>query len=350
MGEAAADAVDAMLQKDASATVLLAQIHAAHDEGRLESEPAVAALLLGVQEGCSRKESKAAWKNKFEKPLSKLQDVGRQDVEQAMKLLEIAEETVVRGTRLWTPAGKNAGVAATRALGCKDLKKPVALLGVDLSVEVAQLDIGESAGLVLITEGAEHVSDAMIARHMAEHSPVRPRAAALRIAADAEAPLSDGGARRREAVSVVCAFMHSEPPPGSMSTMAKRQRTEKADRVRVSHVLLRWADMKNEDEFQRPDFPPPTRSQAEAERTLLEMAEELLRAGQPKTLKDRFKAKVLKHSECSTALNVPHADLGWVEPGGAEPPLEMAAFDIPVGGLSDVVVTSRGAHLMYRLA
>lgn len=68
-----------------------------------------------------------------------------------------------------------------------------------------------------------------------------------------------------------------------------------------------------------------------------------------KTLGARFKALVLKHSECSSALTVPHADLGWLEPGGAEAPFEIAAFDTPLGGLSDVVVTTRGAHLMYRL-
>merc|ERR1719428_1592349 len=115
----------------------------------------------------------------------------------------------------------------------------------------------------------------------------------------------------------------------------------------MSHVMLRWAGLKGDDEFQRPGMPVPTRTQAEAEKELLELAEVLLAARDPKTLGARFKAAVLKHSECSTALKVPHADLGWLEPGGAEPSFEVAAFDTALGGLSDVVVTSRGAHLMY---
>jgi parvulin-like peptidyl-prolyl isomerase len=118
----------------------------------------------------------------------------------------------------------------------------------------------------------------------------------------------------------------------------------------VSHVLLKWRGLKGEDEFERPGKPAPTRTQAEAERELLELMEELLAAGDHKTLGARFKVEVLKRSECSTALNVPYADLGWVEPGGAEPAMVAAAFDTPAGGLSDVVMTSRGAHLMYRLA
>lgn len=86
----------------------------------------------------------------------------------------------------------------------------------------------------------------------------------------------------------------------------------------------------------------------DAERELLEVLEELVQ-GPPKTLAGRFKAEVLRRSECASALNVPYADLGWIEPGGAEPALEAAAFATPVGGLSDVIVSSRGVHLMHRL-
>lgn len=64
----------------------------------------------------------------------------------------------------------------------------------------------------------------------------------------------------------------------------------------------------------------------------------------------RFKKEVLLRSECSSALNVPYADLGWIDAGGAEPALEAAAFAAPTGGLSDIVVSTRGVHLMYRLA
>ncbi|CAK0899252.1 unnamed protein product, partial [Prorocentrum cordatum] len=83
------------------------------------------------------------------------------------------------------------------ALGCRDLKSPEALLGASLAAEVVKLDVGEVAGLALVTEGAESVTDAMIAQRLGEHSPGRPRAAALQIALDAkraEAPTGGSAA------------------------------------------------------------------------------------------------------------------------------------------------------------
>lgn len=352
--EAACEAVESMLEIDATATVLLADIHCAHDEGRLAADATVAIKLLGVSEGCTAAQASKAAKEKFHAPLSKLQNTARQDVERALKILGVAEESAVRGTQLWLPAEADVGMHVTRALGCKDLKSPVKLLSSELSVEIIMLGCNEISGLALVTEGAERLTDPMVARRMAEHAPGRPRAAALRIATDGAKLAADStdGKRKRGITTAVCAYFRGESAGdtfGSGANPAKRLKTGLPERVRVSHVLLRWAGLKGGDEFERPGMKPPTRTQAQAELELLNLAEGLLMAREPKTLGARFKAMVLKHSECNTALNVPHADLGWLDPGGAEPPFEVAAFDTPLGGLSDVVVTSRGAHLMYRL-
>eukprot|EP00929_Paragymnodinium_shiwhaense_P109577 TRINITY_DN76051_c0_g1_i1.p1 TRINITY_DN76051_c0_g1~~TRINITY_DN76051_c0_g1_i1.p1 ORF type:complete len:757 (+),score=224.24 TRINITY_DN76051_c0_g1_i1:78-2348(+) len=352
--EAAAKAVEEMLQADKSATLLLAQIHFADGEGRLAAEPAAAAKLLGVQEGCGKAKAEKACKAKFDLPLSRLQDHGRRDVEHAMKILGTAVETVARETKLWTPADADEGVKVTRALGCRDLKLPRPLLSSELAVDLVHLLPGEPAGLALVGEGAEQMSNSMIASRIMPHCPGRPRAAAQRIALDARQAAWDRGERPRDCLSIVCAMMGGEPSASSTQgagpPAAKKLKTGRPERVRMSHVLLRWAGMKGEDEFLRPGMPAPTRTQAEAEKELLELMEVLLAARDPKTLGARFKAEVLKRSECSTATNVPYADLGWIDPGGAEPALEVAAFDTPVGGLSDVVVSTRGAHLMHRLA
>mmetsp|Transcript_32434 Transcript_32434/g.89699 ORF Transcript_32434/g.89699 Transcript_32434/m.89699 type:complete len:758 (-) Transcript_32434:80-2353(-) len=348
--EAAADALDGMLSADAAAAATLARIHCACDEGSLAADPGVAAKLLGVEECCGASAAKKA-AEKLQASLSRLQNVARQDVERAIKILQTAVESASRTGQLWRPADSELGVRVTRALGLKDLKQPVKLLGSGLGVEVVQLGLTEMAGLVLLTDGAESVSDADIARRCAQHAPGRPRAAALRIAIDgSEAAPPE---KRRKAVTAVCAFFGGDGSTSVDSSilgppLAKRAR--KPDRVRMSHVLLRWTGLKGEDEFERPGMPQLVRTQAEAERELLMLLEDLLADAQQKTLAARFKAEVLKRSECSTALNVPHADMGWLEPGGAEPALEAVAFETPVGGLSDVVVTSRGAHLMYRLA
>lgn len=348
--EASINLVESMLQTDAAATALLAEIHCAHDEGRLGADAGVAAALLGVTEGCTPSEASKAAKKKFQDPLNRLQNVARSDVERALQILEVAQESASRGTQLWSPPEVDVGVQVTRALGCKDLKSPARLLSSDLTVEMVQLGVGDMTGLALLAEGAEDLSDVAVAQHMATHAPGRPRAAALRIALEGARLAKEGRRDKRKAISVVCAFFRGESmSSGDSAPPAKRQRSGYPDRVRMSHILLRWAGIKGGDEFERPGMPAPTRTQAQAERELLELAEKLLAARDPKTLGARFKAMVMKHSECQTALNVPHADLGWLEPGGSEPPFEAAAFDTPLGGLSDVVVTSRGAHLMYRL-
>jgi len=344
--EAAATAVEAMVQADVAAAVLVAQISYEHDQGRLAADPLCAAKLLGVQAGCSLKDAKEARKRKFEKALSGLQNVARRDVERSLKILDVAVESATRTAQLWMP--ESDGVRVTRALGCKDLKAPLPLLSASLTTEVVHLGPCETVGMVLIADSDRPTCLSTIAGRLASHSPGRPRAAALRLTLDESgaAPLG-----QQSSVSAVCAyFSHEEPGEVASGPPAKRARRGRPERVRVSHVLLKWRGLKGEDEFERPGKPAPTRTQAEAERELLELMEELLAAGDHKTLGARFKVEVLKRSECSTALNVPYADLGWVEPGGAEPAMVAAAFDTPAGGLSDVVTTSRGAHLMYRLA
>eukprot|EP00928_Gymnodinium_smaydae_P015538 TRINITY_DN15750_c0_g1_i1.p1 TRINITY_DN15750_c0_g1~~TRINITY_DN15750_c0_g1_i1.p1 ORF type:complete len:767 (+),score=156.02 TRINITY_DN15750_c0_g1_i1:96-2396(+) len=362
--EAAADAVEAMLRADMAATQRLCDLHSMYDAGTLATAPAVAAKCLGVAEGCGREKASAASK-KLKEGFEKLQHTSRDDVERALFILDVAVDCVAKDSKAWNPPSKDLGVTTRSVLGCKDLKAPKPLVNSKLNVEIHQLGLSEPAALVLITDGAEALLDSQIAVRCSEHAPGRPRAAALRIALDARSAASQVTATSTQRaaaappVSAVCAMFAGDgcepwaasaasgaPPP------AKRARSAnpKPQAVRVSHILLRWVGLKVQDGFERPNWRPPTRSQADAERTLLELMERLLKADDPKTLGRRFKAEILRLSECSTALNVPHADLGWMEPGDAEPPLEVAAFDLPIGGLSDVVVTSRGAHLMYRLA
>lgn len=348
--QSAADAVETMLQTDQSATILLAEIAAAHDGGKLSSDPAVAAKLLGVQEGTAAGKVKEAVKRKFHGPLSRLQHVCRKEVEQAFLTLEVAEEAVARGTCLWTPTGADEGVQVTRALGCKDLKAPVPLLAAGMVAECIELEPGTCVGVALLADGANSVAEFEVARQLARHAPSasappRPRAAALRLA------LQGAEQARLSAVGAVCAYFDFDGVPSTSSGLppAKRARTAKPARVRISHVLLRWIGLKGDDSFGRPGFEVTPRTQGEAEQALLVLLEELI-AGDPKTLGTRFKAEVLKRSECYSALNVPYADLGWIDQGGAELSLEAAAFDTPIGGLSDVVTSSRGAHLMYRMA
>lgn len=343
--EAASSAVTSMLYADLQATELLAQIDAAWDSGRLLADPSVALKLLGVPEGCGPKQIKQTVEKKFQVPLGRLQRACPRDVERALRTLEMAEESVIRGSVLWTPPEADEAVSVTRALGCKDLKSPVPLLTAGLAAECIEISPGTRVGVALLSDGAAGVTDQEVALQLAAHCPGRPRAAALRLVLSA--------ARQTESpTAAICAFLDFESPNGTavQTPAAKRARlAAKPERVRISHILLRWAG-KPEDEFTRPGVPVPTRTQAEAEQELLQYLEEMSDED-PKLIGSRFKELVQKHSECASSLNVPYADLGWIElGGGADAQVEAAAFATPVNGLSDVVVSSRGAHLMYRLA
>ncbi|CAK0855544.1 unnamed protein product, partial [Prorocentrum cordatum] len=102
--EAACSAVEAILQVDASAAALVAELFAAQDSGSPEADPAAAARLLGLGEGCGAAAAKEAAR-RFLEPLGLLQDVCPQLVRQALRILEGAEAAVARGVpALWTPA------------------------------------------------------------------------------------------------------------------------------------------------------------------------------------------------------------------------------------------------------
>lgn len=340
--DAASTAIEAMLQADADAAAHLAEIYAAHDESCLVADPSKAAKLLGVTEGCTKEGAKQASKRKFYAKLSRLQEVCNKDVAQAYRILTTAEDAVVRESKLWIPPDCDAGVSVTRALGCADLKSPVQILTSGLATEVVELKPGFVYGLALLAHDLHSVDEATVAARLQQHR-LRPRAAALGLSLGR--PASEAGA------GAVCAYLEV---PGSAQAAGAPPEAKRAkvmgrpDRVRISHVLLTWASLKGVDEMARPGVPAPTRTQVEAELMLLELLEELSK-GEPKSLGTRFKAAVLKHSECASALSVPYADLGWLEPGGAEPALEAVAFGTPEGCLSDIVVTTRGAHLLFRM-
>jgi len=347
--EAAAKAVEGMLQADASATVLLAELFAASDAGAIEADPSIAAQLLQVPEGSSLAVAQEATRQRYHGPLSKLQDICPKEVGHALKVLALAETTTARGgAPIWTPAEEDMALSVTRALGCSDLKSPVPVLTPGLVTQVLELDVRSGAALVMLSDGARALTEKQIADQVHRHRG-RPRAAALQLASDAHKTAEE------EAVCTICAYfeMPNGKAAGSMPEAKKAKLASGAsgkvpERVRVSHILLRWTGIK-ETTKERPGFPSKERTQVEAEVELLRLLEELL-AGDLKTRALRFKAAVVKWSECPSALNVPHADMGWFERGTTDPTLEAAAFGLGVGDISDIVVSQMGAHLMYRLA
>lgn len=122
--------------------------------------------------------------------------------------------------------------------------------------------------------------------------------------------------------------------------------------MRIASLLLRCAGCAVNDSQARRKA-PPERTQADAEKQLLAIMEELHaepKPGEPKDFALRFASKCLDRSDCKSALNKPNADLGWVFEGQYGKEFDAVAFDLEIGSLSDIFFTPRGANILYRLA
>jgi parvulin-like peptidyl-prolyl isomerase len=110
-------------------------------------------------------------------------------------------------------------------------------------------------------------------------------------------------------------------------------RREAPRRARAAHIFIRFRGAADADDV------PRTREEA------LKLAEDLLaKARAPGA---DFARLARQHSEDGTARR--GGDVGLFTPGQMEPPFEKAAFALPVGGISGVVETRGGLHIIRRL-
>jgi len=159
----------------------------------------------------------------------------------------------------------------------------------------------------------------------------------------------------------------------------KRQKVAHGPKVvRVRHLLLRCAEpgkpLPDDPNARRPKTGPAARraakasaeasaaattaarTPAEAEAELVGLLQNILveQSKEPDVNKQMvaFRKLCQQHSECGSADNAGQlcGDLGWVSRGQVEPSFEQAAFTLRVGEVSDVIATSRGLHLIQRLA
>ena len=110
-------------------------------------------------------------------------------------------------------------------------------------------------------------------------------------------------------------------------------RREAPRRARAAHILIRFRGAADADDV------PRTRDEA------LKLAQDLLaKAREPGA---DFARLARERSEDGTARR--GGDVGLFTPGQMEPPFEKAAFALPIGGVSDVVETRVGLHIIRRL-
>ncbi len=102
------------------------------------------------------------------------------------------------------------------------------------------------------------------------------------------------------------------------------------DQVRASHILLAYAGA----------------SHAAVSRTKEEAGAEIASLREKIAGGEDFGALASEHSDCPSGAS--GGDLGAFGRGQMVPEFEQAAFGLEVGGLSDVVETAFGYHLIQR--
>ncbi|CAJ1344260.1 unnamed protein product [Effrenium voratum] len=346
--EAAAE-VESFMSMDAYVTQILAELYYLVDEEDGIVTPKRAAALLGVEPGCGEAAAQAGIDRRYRALMTQLAAVSPSHAQRGLRILAELAEAAAKSGAWWVPTEKAVGV--TRALGFRDLKRQRPLVGLELASEVLQLEDGLHF-LALLTDGARGLDEVRLAQ-LAEVHGSRPKAASLRIAADA------GKSAPEEAVGVIAVTLQvgveteARERASDKGPEPKKRKVENLTpggkrKVRVASLLMKYSGASEADSLARRKA-PSGRTQANAEKALMEVLEELAKV-QPKELASKFAAMCEAFSDCKSATNKPHADLGWVLEGQFGKEFDAVAFELEVGGLSDIFTTPRGAHILYRLA
>lgn len=349
----AAGEVESFMSMDMYVTQILAELYYLVDEEGGIPSPKRAAALLGVEPGCGEAAAQAGIDRRFRALMTQLAQVSPSHAQRGLRILaelaDAAGRAAAPAAAPWIPSGDRS-VGVTRAMGFRDLKRQRALVGLELSSEVIHLEDGTHF-LVLLSDGARNLTISRLGE-IAEVHGTRPKAASLRVSADANAA--------QEAVGVIAVSLQVGETDVKNSDIkgpeVKKRKVEHVTpsgkrKVRVASLLLKYSGVPDADSLARRKA-PANRTQVAAERLLMQTLEELRRP-KPEEHKDlavRFAAKCEALSDCKSATNKPHADLGWVFEGQFGKEFDAVAFDLEVGNLSDIFTTPRGAHILYRLA
>eukprot|EP00913_Durusdinium_trenchii_P014313 g13429.t1 len=169
--------------------------------------------------------------------------------------------------------------------------------------------------------------------------------------------------------------MGAAPEKPTAPIEAARNMAEAA-RIRIAHILLKCQPATGvaPSDPQARRAAPADRTQADGEAQLLKLMEVLLEeyhkgpgpmvdgmdigwgATATKRVSAKFAELAREHSDCKSATNGSLSDLGWINQGqhgkdrkgSWKDQFDAVAFELPVGGLSDIIVTQRGVHVLLR--
>jgi len=372
--KAAGEAIDRMLAQDIFGAQQLAELfYIMDEEGGIVSQQRAAALLA-LAPGCGEAVANGAVQVRYQAVLSGLAAFCPQDASRGWEILrEVMDAAARPATPLWTPPPSSRGVEVASALGLRDLKRPRRLVGLEFSAEIFRIEPGSSCCMLLLTDGGNDITAAQISEAVAEHQG-RPKAVATQLAAACHKPGSSKEGSESPSLGILTAFFslkapeEAPQPAENEADTKKRKAPEKEvavvvgpqpgggmpNRIRVAHILMKWESLTAHDS-NACRAARKGRTQADAEKELLKLLQVLnaLPHGTPaegKKLSAKFAELCKAHSDCNSANSGHMADLGWIVPGQSDKDFEAAAFDLPVGAISDIVISQRGAHLIHRLA
>mmetsp|Transcript_8147 Transcript_8147/g.15760 ORF Transcript_8147/g.15760 Transcript_8147/m.15760 type:complete len:114 (-) Transcript_8147:232-573(-) len=112
-----------------------------------------------------------------------------------------------------------------------------------------------------------------------------------------------------------------------------------SNKVRASHLLVKHQGSRRPSSWKEANI---TRSKEEAIAMLQSFRNRILNN------EISFAELASRESDCSSARN--GGDLGYFGPGEMQLPFEQATFSLPINGLSGIVDTDSGVHIILRTA
>lgn len=131
---------------------------------------------------------------------------------------------------------------------------------------------------------------------------------------------------------------HWDAPEGTDVTLLKKYLADNPLRVRCLHLLVKHSGSRRPASHRSENI---TISKEEA-------IEELRKYQNRLNQGEKFEDLAHERSDCSSYKR--GGDLGYFTRGEMQPSFESAAFQLPVGEVSDVVESDSGVHLIKRVA
>lgn len=354
--EKAKDDVETMLAEDGEACRELNRILRADPhtrEGAAELLDVDKAASVDTEAVC---EAATASAKRQVKKLTKMEAVpcAAEALALAAALCNEAVETLRRGCSPEALPRQEAllkvGVPMSRAMGARDLRFPEKVVCMEPESTSWHVPNDKRCRVAMLCGATAQLTDQQLTAGIGQLRR-RPKASALRWCQDSDSAASSAGA-------ICVAF---EPLGGAAASArkdegpaAKRQRAatlgQNPDAFFLRHILFRNQQQRAPDPGARRDG--KARGPGEAESAALAALDQLLAAPTGPGRPDLFLKLCKELSDCQTADQPGKmaGHLGWVGKGeGYEQAFEDGAFVLGPNEYSDVVVTSRGVHILQRL-